>query len=231
MNKFILINLFLFSLISNLFAYGENKEAEKEATINKKEMIVKDELGNDVDLYFVDGMRYFLGETGVSEKTKLYLVKCPYKICKDAITENKVTSYNKDYKSAIILFRKSVEEFKNVNAGEKALNFLKNQLNYKERRYNKYLVSQFEDRIGVGYGYEEYLQDMNFFAEFLSENNSFIGNLVMGEIYYNGVLGKPKNQIKAKLYFDNALAICNTKNSFECIQFKGEYNSKFKKED
>ena len=229
MNKFIFINILLFSLVSNLFAYGENKD--KEEIVDKKSMIVKDELGNDVDLYFVDGMRYFLGETGVSEKTKLYLVKCPYKICKDAITENKVTSLNKDYKSAIILFRKSVEVFENVNAGEKALNFLKNQLNYKERRYSKYLVSQFEDRIGTGYGYEEYIQDMIFFAEFLSDKNSFIGNLVMGEIYYNGVLGKPINQIKSKLYFDKALAICNQKNSFECIQFKGEYKSKFKKED
>ncbi len=118
--------------------------------------------------------------------------------------------------------------FENVSAGEKALSFLKNQLNYKERRYNKYLVSQFPDRIGFGYGYEEYLQDMLFFAEFLSENNNFLGNLVMGEIYYNGVLGKPINEIKAKYYFDNAINICNQKSSFECVQFKSEYKSKFK---
>lgn len=228
MNKFIFINILLFSLISNLFAYGENKDLEKDSKIDKEKMIVKDELGNITDLYFIDGMKYFLGEVGVSENTKLYLVKCPYKICKDEITENKITTLNKDYKSSIILFRKSVEEFKNVKAGEVALKFLKNQLNYKERRYSKYLVIQFEERIGKGYGYEEYLQDMIFFAEFLSENNNFLGNLVMGEIYYNGVLGKPINEIKAKYYFDNAINICNQKSSFECVKFKSEYKSKFK---
>src|SRR5574344_1815255 len=150
MNKILLINVLLFSLIINLFGYGEDKGGEEAARIDKKLMITKDELGNDTDLYFVDGMRYFLGETGVSEHTKLYLVKCPYKICKDEITENKVTAINKDYKSGIILFRKSVEEFQNVKAGETALKFLKNQLNYKERRYSKYLVSQFPERIGFG---------------------------------------------------------------------------------
>ena len=50
----------------------------------------------------------------------------------------------------------------------------------------------------------------------------------MGEIYYNGVLGKPINETKAKYYFDNAINICNQKSSFECVQFKSEYKSKFK---
>ena len=36
MNKFIFINILLFSLISNLFAYGENKDLEKDSKIDKE---------------------------------------------------------------------------------------------------------------------------------------------------------------------------------------------------
>lgn len=221
-NKFIKLIILITLSISTLYAIDEPNKI-----IDKKNMIIKDELGNDVDLYFVDGMKYFLGEIGVSEHTKIYLVKCPYKVCKDTINENKVTSTNKDYKSAIILFRQSMEEFHNVKAANMALDFLRKQLNYKERRYAKYLVEKFPERIGEGYGYEEYVKDMNDFASFLADNNNILGNIVMGEIYFNGVLDKPINTIKAKSYFDKAIELCKIKPNFECIQFQNEYKSKF----
>jgi len=173
-----------------------------------------------IDQFAIDGHKFFRGETGVSEEIKIYLVKCPYKICKEEISENKVVSYNKDYKSGLILFRKSVEKFENTKSAEIALGFLLKQLNYRERRYSKFLVEKFPTRIGSGYDYDTYVKDVIFFAKFLSKKNKLMGHEVMGELYYFGVLGQKIDKVKSKEYYDKASLFCRNSQSFKCTVYK-----------
>lgn len=225
MKKLVLI---LITIFISLNANAKEIKILNESMINdeNRKYVTTDSFGNLIDKFYIDGLKYYNGEIGTSEETKQYLVKCPYKICKEEIIENKVTMTHKDYFSALIMFKKSIDMFENTAAAEKGLKFLKNQLNWRERKYAGYLIKLFDSKIGKGYDLEMYISDMNEFTDLLIKYNNVIGLITKGDFYYHGVMKHEIDRPKAKEFYDKALTECYKLQSFDCSLFQKELKQK-----
>lgn len=158
------------------------------------------------------GMVYLNGERGVTMVTKI-MPNCPYEKCAEVLDRDGTHAFSypkKDLSSAMKYLGHAMKE-NHPKAAKEVLNLLQRRLNWKEPKFDGYLVARMKE--DIGFGSEEFKTNMLLSIKVLQANRVCDGYLIGGEIYEKGYLGARQNNTSAKTLYSKAVEVC-PKDSF-----------------
>ena len=162
---------------------------------------------------YEDAKRYLNGELGVKIITKR-MPNCPYEKCDEVADRDGLRTFHyktKDFKTAIILLRKSIRTG-NTEASSETIKLLKQYLNYKDTKPDSFLLKKCNDELGLGLS--EYRQLFLEAASVLKTASKCEGYFTLAEITELGLLGKERDIDTAKNFYAGAVKNCPN-SSFE----------------
>lgn len=158
------------------------------------------------------GMAYLNGDRGVTMVTKI-MPNCPYEKCAEVLDRDGTHTFaypRKDLSSAIKYLGLAMKE-NHPKAAKEVLNLLQRRLNWKEPKYDGYLIARMKE--DIGFGKEEFKTNMLLSIKVLQTNGVCDGYLIGGEMYEKGYLGTKLNNVTAKSLYTKAVEVC-PKDSF-----------------
>jgi hypothetical protein len=192
--------------------------ADSVATI--KIAIAKDIEKQKEDKNFQEAIKYYTGSKGFRIVEKEFPT-CPYDACKlsndrvEQIDQEDGTRLYKikihDWKSAKKYFDKSIEETKSSISAEYALFILLERMNYKDKIYDRYLMKDIEDGLGIK-TQEEYDKEVAKYLPLIGKGNSCRILYKTADIYEKGYCKIPINKARAAKLYGYAKEVCD-KNS------------------
>jgi len=188
--------------------------AQNAATI--KITIANDLKKEKSDKNFQEAIKYYTGEKGFRIVEKEFPT-CPYDACK--LSNTRVEQIDQadgsrlykikihDWKSAKKYFDKSIAETKSSISAEYNLFILLERMNYKDKIYDRYLMKDIEDGLGIK-TQKEYDQEVAKYLPLINKKNSCRILYKSAEIYEKGYCKIPINMDKAKELYGYAKKVC-----------------------
>lgn len=158
-----------------------------------------------------EGMAYLRGDKGLYIIQK-ELPNCPYEKCdelsndKDRGAKRYIQVSKKDYKTAIKFLSQGVLIEKDPVAAQNLLHVLQKSLNWKDHRYEPYLVERL--KIDLGIGIEQYESLFLECVALLQANHYCEGDYMKYQLYTFGAIKHPAKTELAQKEFVRAKTTC-----------------------
>lgn len=162
---------------------------------------------NNSDYNYELGMAYLNGDRGVTMVTKM-IPNCPYEKCAEVLNRDGTHTFSypkKDLKSAMKYLGRAMKE-NHPKAAKEVLNLLQRRINWKEPKFDGYLVAHMQEDIGIGK--DEFKDNMLTAVKVLQSNKVCEGFALGAEIQEKGYLDVKINDGAAKLLYAKAVDVC-----------------------